>query len=421
MEMAVAIGDCTRDDADLLRRAMGSKRGIERIESIKETLYAGMARQRARRRGRRRRSTCRSSPSRTSASPRATRSASRCSSTPARGSSCTTRRRSWPALLRAQPMGFYSPQSLVQDARRHGVEVLRPDIVALRRAGRARAAVAESRSDAGLAGLPRRRTTSPRRTTAHDPDPTPDPPSRRGVRRPARARRGPRDRRRRRRADRRCARRSGRSPTWSTSPAGPGWTPASSRRWRRPGVFEVLGAVASGGAVERRLHRARGPARGDAGRRSPAPMLPGMDPVGETLADLWATRISPDVAPDRAPAPTLRRGRDQVGRPTGDGRGRPPGARRRAGHPPAATGHGRGSHLPQPRGRDRDAQRDLHPGVWRRYRKVARNGGRHGDPRDARAPRRRHQPARRQDRPARGRHPEAERALRARHRSRDFQ
>ena len=33
-------------------------------------------------------------------------------------------------LLRAQPMGFYSPQSLVQDARRHGVEVLRPCIVA---------------------------------------------------------------------------------------------------------------------------------------------------------------------------------------------------------------------------------------------------------------------------------------------------
>ncbi|MEJ2854641.1 MULTISPECIES: error-prone DNA polymerase [unclassified Saccharothrix] len=32
------------------------------------------------------------------------------------------------ALLRAQPMGFYSPQSLVADARRHGVEVLGPDI-----------------------------------------------------------------------------------------------------------------------------------------------------------------------------------------------------------------------------------------------------------------------------------------------------
>ncbi|WP_033295196.1 error-prone DNA polymerase [Amycolatopsis jejuensis] len=31
-------------------------------------------------------------------------------------------------LLRAQPMGFYSPQSLVADARRHGVTVLGPDI-----------------------------------------------------------------------------------------------------------------------------------------------------------------------------------------------------------------------------------------------------------------------------------------------------
>jgi error-prone DNA polymerase len=32
------------------------------------------------------------------------------------------------ALLRAQPMGFYSPQSLVADARRHGVTVRVPDV-----------------------------------------------------------------------------------------------------------------------------------------------------------------------------------------------------------------------------------------------------------------------------------------------------
>src|SRR5215204_6857588 len=32
------------------------------------------------------------------------------------------------ALLNAQPMGFYSPHTLVQDARRHGVEVRTPDI-----------------------------------------------------------------------------------------------------------------------------------------------------------------------------------------------------------------------------------------------------------------------------------------------------
>ena len=43
MAMAVTLGDCSRDDADLLRRAMGSKRGVERIESVKQKLYAGMA------------------------------------------------------------------------------------------------------------------------------------------------------------------------------------------------------------------------------------------------------------------------------------------------------------------------------------------------------------------------------------------
>src|SRR5207237_3884884 len=32
------------------------------------------------------------------------------------------------ALLNAQPMGFYSPNTLVADARRHGVEVRGPDV-----------------------------------------------------------------------------------------------------------------------------------------------------------------------------------------------------------------------------------------------------------------------------------------------------
>ena len=31
MQMAQTVGGCTAEDADLLRRAMGSKRGIERI------------------------------------------------------------------------------------------------------------------------------------------------------------------------------------------------------------------------------------------------------------------------------------------------------------------------------------------------------------------------------------------------------
>ncbi len=37
------------------------------------------------------------------------------------------------ALLNAQPMGFYSPHTLVRDARRHGVEVLGPDVNASQR------------------------------------------------------------------------------------------------------------------------------------------------------------------------------------------------------------------------------------------------------------------------------------------------
>src|SRR5690606_16389469 len=44
MQMAMAVGDCSGEDADLLRRAMGSKRGLERIESLRTRLYAGMAR-----------------------------------------------------------------------------------------------------------------------------------------------------------------------------------------------------------------------------------------------------------------------------------------------------------------------------------------------------------------------------------------
>ncbi|BAS17778.1 error-prone DNA polymerase [Arthrobacter sp. Hiyo8] len=43
MQMAVAVGGCTAEDADLLRRAMGSKRGREKIESLEAKLYAGMA------------------------------------------------------------------------------------------------------------------------------------------------------------------------------------------------------------------------------------------------------------------------------------------------------------------------------------------------------------------------------------------
>jgi len=72
-----------------------------------------------------------SSRSRSSADPRfgeygsrsPTPRASRCSSTSRRWLKRHERRPSAAALLNSQPMGFYAPSQLVQDARRHGVEV----------------------------------------------------------------------------------------------------------------------------------------------------------------------------------------------------------------------------------------------------------------------------------------------------------
>ena len=127
MQMAIDVADFTPAEADQLRRAMGSKRSTERMEALKGRLLTGMA---------------------------------------GHGIDAETGEQifeklrafadfgfpeshaysfaflvyasAWlkvyhPAafyagLLAAQPMGFYSPQSLAADARRHGLEVLRPDV-----------------------------------------------------------------------------------------------------------------------------------------------------------------------------------------------------------------------------------------------------------------------------------------------------
>jgi error-prone DNA polymerase len=127
MQLAMDSAGFTPMEADKLRRAMGSKRSIAKMEEMRERLYEGMA---------------------------------------ANGITgeladdlylklCAFASYGFPeshaisfaylvyvsawlkryhpaafcaALLNAQPMGFYSPQSLVDDARRHGVEVRRPDI-----------------------------------------------------------------------------------------------------------------------------------------------------------------------------------------------------------------------------------------------------------------------------------------------------
>ncbi|GGU38405.1 error-prone DNA polymerase [Nocardioides albus] len=128
MEMGRVLGDFSHDDADLLRRAMGSKRGVERIDSLKEKLYRGM-----RAKGM----------AAETAQAVYTQILSFANFGFAESHALSFAKlvyaSSWfklhyPAaflagLLRAQPMGFYSPQSLTQDARRHGVEVRRPDLL----------------------------------------------------------------------------------------------------------------------------------------------------------------------------------------------------------------------------------------------------------------------------------------------------
>ena len=127
MQIAMQIGGCTGDDADLLRRAMGSKRGVEKIERLRAKLYAGMA-------------------AHGITGDLADEIYLRIEAFASFGFAeshsisfallvyaSTWLRLHYPGaflagLLRAQPMGFYSPASLVSDARRHGVEVLRPDV-----------------------------------------------------------------------------------------------------------------------------------------------------------------------------------------------------------------------------------------------------------------------------------------------------
>ncbi|MBO9522865.1 MAG: error-prone DNA polymerase [Nocardioidaceae bacterium] len=292
MEMAVAIGDCTRDDADLLRRAMGSKRGIERIESIKEKLFAGME-------------------SRGLVGAQAEQIYQQILSfanfgfaeSHALSFALLVYASSWfklhyPAaflagLLRAQPMGFYSPQSLTQDARRHGVEVRRPCIL---RSGAQASLERVSEEAAAPTGLDA--CLEHHQPTPYDPDaPDPTPTHRRdgafAVRLGLDEVRGigtdvaerivaARDERpfadmvdlsRRARLD------SGQLEALATA-----------------GAFEAWGlgrreALWGAGFTEREEHLAGSSAV------VAAPALPAMDEVGTTLADLWATRISPHSHP----------------------------------------------------------------------------------------------------------------------------
>ena len=129
MQMAIDVAGFSGAEADQLRRAMGSKRSVERMEALRARLMSGMAE--------------RGIPADVREQIYDKLKAFADFGFPeshAFSFAYLVYASSWlkvhhPAafyagLLAAQPMGFYSPQSLVADARRRGLTVLRPCVQA---------------------------------------------------------------------------------------------------------------------------------------------------------------------------------------------------------------------------------------------------------------------------------------------------
>ena len=128
MQLAVDVAGFGAAEADQLRRAMGSKRSPERMARLKRRFYDGMRREHG------------------ITGDVADRIYEKLAAfanfgfpeSHSQSFASLVFYSSWfklhhpaafcAALLRAQPMGFYSPQSLVADARRHGVKVHRAEV-----------------------------------------------------------------------------------------------------------------------------------------------------------------------------------------------------------------------------------------------------------------------------------------------------
>ncbi|MFB9332796.1 error-prone DNA polymerase [Actinoplanes octamycinicus] len=279
MQLAIDVAGFDPSEADQLRRAMGSKRSVEKMERIRRRLYDGMA-------------------GNGITGELADDLFHKLSAFASYGFpeshamsfaylvyASAWLKRYHPAafcaaLLNAQPMGFYSPQTLVDDARRHGVEVRRPDI---------------NRSDA-MATL----ETTPASRRKSEPG---EPPHAWGLGGPA-VRQGLRAIRTigTELAERIEAERRAHGPYRSM-------TDLARRTGCSTGHLEALAtadAFASFGLSRREALWAAGAAAQDKPDRLPgtvtgteAPMLPGMSEVDELVADVWATGLSPETHPAR--------------------------------------------------------------------------------------------------------------------------
>ena len=127
MQMAIDVAGFTPAESDELRQAMGSKRSMKRMERLRERLYAGMAE-----RGitgdvadeiytKMKAFANYGFPESHSVSFAYLVYASSWIKYHEPAAFCA-------ALINAQPMGFWSPHTLVRDARRHGVVVRTPDL-----------------------------------------------------------------------------------------------------------------------------------------------------------------------------------------------------------------------------------------------------------------------------------------------------
>ncbi|WP_323807875.1 helix-hairpin-helix domain-containing protein, partial [Amycolatopsis keratiniphila] len=127
MQMAVDVASFTPAEADLLRRAMGAKRSSAKMRKLAKRFFDGAAANGVDR------DTAVSVFEQIHAFSGYGFPEAHSMSFALLVYASAHLKYYWPAafcagLLRAQPMGFYSPQSLVADARRHGVIVREPDI-----------------------------------------------------------------------------------------------------------------------------------------------------------------------------------------------------------------------------------------------------------------------------------------------------
>jgi error-prone DNA polymerase len=259
MQMAMDAAGCTPAFADRLRRAMGSKRSHERMAALKDDLYAGMAR---------------NGITGTTADEIYEKLAAFANFGFAESHSISFAylvyasaffKRYYPAafcaaLLDAQPMGFYSPQTLVADARRHGVVVRGPDL-------NASAAGATLEPDrASETGFAVRMGLSYVRAIGEEV------------------------------AARIAAGRSYRDMTDLARRAD--LTTRQLEALATAGAFGCLGLTrrealwAAGAVAQDRPDRLGGLVVG-----ADAPMLPGLTDVEQAMADVWATGVSPDSYP----------------------------------------------------------------------------------------------------------------------------